>query len=189
MIHENASERWNAASNLLKFRARATAAEVCKSPASIANEGGVVLSLIEQVGDRVDGTSCDNDITHSWVVSGEVAESPDCLLNDLKMRGRQESDKRVNSAFVQKNLHVLVVSTSHVGEAPGSLKLEFRDIAARQERYKSGDQVRINHALNWGLVFEREQTAEANGSELKHQVVLGLHQFEELVEIANLEYI
>lgn len=64
-------------------------------------------------------------VTALWTVSCDVAESPDCLLTDVKNGRRQEFDEDGHRAGVDDDLGVLGGSGCDVCESPRCFKLLY----------------------------------------------------------------
>jgi hypothetical protein len=94
------------------------------------------VRLVEEGEKGTKGALLEDVVTALGRVTGDVTESPNCLLTDIENGGGEKLDEDGDGARLDDDLGVLGGAGRDVGQSPSCLKLrnDYRQHERREER-------------------------------------------------------
>jgi len=142
--------------------------------------------MVKDLGNGVKGSTLDDAVPRVSAVSGDVADSPNDLLNHFDVWRLKQLDEVAQHVLLYQIVDVVRGARRHIGQAPGSLELELGDFVV-EELDEDVDEVGVDHLLDGGNVLDRKQLPHSDQSEKLNLRVLVEEQALELVELVDLE--
>lgn len=133
-------------------------AEVAEGPSCVAQHAELP-AIADQGQERAESARTENEVAALRAITGNVSESPDCLLSDIRFRVVEEFDEDGNSASLNDDLGLLGRSGSNIGQSPGGLKLH-QGVRGTQEFDEASDDSGLDDTLNRRVAFLGQQLSE-----------------------------
>jgi len=160
-------------------------AKIWQSPWSIPCHSGSRLRILDDMGDRSDSACINDKIPESCIVSCDIPQSPNGLLNHLWIVRVEELDKQIYCALIDESLTIILISRGDVCDAPSGFELKFGEVHSLKELKELWDQIRINHSLN-GWFTERKDPSKACNTQEYSLILLRKSQFNKFLEVVQL---
>jgi len=126
------SKAGDASFDFIKVGSGSAPAKVWKCPACVPHKTIARRCSVKQICYRLDCPSINHNISDMRVVTGEVAQTPDCLFNNFDELRVKKTYECVHSAFIYQNLYVFVITTCNISQAPCRFELKLWFIASLQ---------------------------------------------------------
>lgn len=118
-------------------------AEVAEGPGCVA-EHAKLAAVAKQVEQRLQGIAAEDIVTAAGAVTSNVAESPDSLFPDIRLRTRKELDEDGDSSGLDDDLRLGCRAGGNVCEGPCSLELH-KGVGGLEELDESADDTGLDN--------------------------------------------
>ncbi len=141
----------------IRLRSLATA-EVAQGPGGISKHAQ--LAAVAQEGQKwSQGTRLQNKVAARRAVTGDIAQSPHCLLSNVGFRAGEKFDEYGHSSGLDDNLRLLCGSGSDVRKSPCCLKLN-KGMRRTKEFDESAYDAGFDDPLDRGVALLGQQFSE-----------------------------
>lgn len=142
--------------------------------------------MVQNHRNSLKGSAVNDTVSGKRAITGDVSDSPNHLLDHLNVGGAQQLDEMRQHVFFNQIANMVRGAGGDVGQTPGSLELELRNLVMQQGNV-NWDQVGVDDWLYWRLVFDGKESPHANQGKQLNSQVIRIDHLDQFVEIGHLQ--